>query len=67
MNTLMHGRAIKKIFFLDDEILEEKDDLRLELSATYHGDHDEFWVVAKRGTDEVERWNCKSLAGIVWK
>lgn len=39
----------------------------LELSATYHGDRDEFWVVNK-GTDgvEKERFNCRSISKIEW-
>ncbi len=32
----------------------------LELSATFHGDHDQFWVVASDHQGEIARWNCRS-------
>lgn len=39
---------------------------KIFLSATYHGDHDEFWCVLVSGEEEVARINCKHVISIVW-
>lgn len=39
-----------------------------ELSATYHGDRGEFWLLVKDSDgQEVERYNAKLLLGIAWE
>lgn len=38
----------------------------LHLSATYHGDHDQFWVVVSEGGKEVSRYNARGIQHIVW-
>lgn len=40
---------------------------RIELSATYHGDRDEFWLVLRDGEgNEVERRRAATVDRIVW-
>ncbi len=38
----------------------------LHLSATYHGDHDEFWIVQTKDGEEVSRHNPKFAETIRW-
>jgi hypothetical protein len=43
----------------------------LTLSATHHGDHDQFWIVESIGDDtigyrEVRRWHVNAVAHIEW-
>lgn len=40
----------------------------LHLSATYHGDHDQFWVVVVgEGDTEIARFNARNeTTGIIW-
>lgn len=75
MNTDMHGKAIQRIWFNgadgDKTITAEtnKSDLplmRLEFSATFHGDHEQFWVLEKVGDVETARHNCRAIASIEW-
>lgn len=73
MDTKMHGRRIKFIE-LDPhwteagnpESVGKYDQLDLRLSATHHGDHDQFWVVASEGGKEVSRYNVRGIQRIVW-
>lgn len=75
MNTSMHGMKIRSVFWPDTEseqgrCLEANEDLLIELSATYHGDHNEFWIVVleKIGGEfrEVARHNPKFIESLVW-
>ncbi len=71
MNVKMNGKKVFKIFFPSQEVLtssDESDDkkLKLHLSATHHGDRDEFWIVATANGEETERHNCKFLESIQW-
>ena len=76
MNVGMHGKAIKKIYFdgsgIGNEVvwLEAGDfpgvNRSLSLSATHHGDHDEFWVVEKLEGKEVARHSVRNIANIIW-
>lgn len=74
MNTIMHGRPVRKIYFppygIDEGGVVESNAIQgLYLSATHHGDHDEFWVVAydKQNQDrEIARYNVKYLEQIDW-
>lgn len=73
MDTKMNGRRIKYIE-LDPrwteggnpESVGKYDQLALHLSATHHGDHDQFWVVATEGGKEVSRYNVRGIQHIVW-
>lgn len=69
MNTEMNGKKIARVIwnFPDgEEILHDDGERELVLSATYHGDRDEFWVLELRDGKEVSRHNCKFISGIVW-
>lgn len=72
MNTSMHGKQIAAIWFPGDgnscnERIEADGGITLELSATYHGDRDEFWVVEKLNGEEIARHNPKVISTIRWK
>jgi hypothetical protein len=72
MNTEMNGKTIYSIVFSggNGEELRSSADVNLEFSATYHGSHDEFWVLQKQRIKgelvEVARHNAKHLETIVW-
>lgn len=83
MNTDMHGKQILQIeveradgnpyiyqrgYELDYKHPELKIE-RMELSATYHGDHDEFWVLLIGAKGEIARFNAKApeMKLIVWE
>ena len=73
MNTNMNGKSIAHIDLKCDchgnPMCKVADrDRSLMLSATHHGDHDEFWVIelVNNGTKEVARYNVSSLDRIVW-
>jgi hypothetical protein len=75
MNTNdMHKREIAGIYWPDGAEqganLTKSDKIHLEMSATHHGDHDEFWIVeyAKEndGLREVARHNPRYVETIVW-
>ena len=77
MNTTMHGRKIQLIRFHaahpsytgEDPVIRINDgSLRtLELSATYHGDRDEFWVLhLESDGKETARYNVRHIETIVW-
>jgi len=73
MNTGMNGKVIKQICLFGDTgdrsaspFISQQDKQILYLSASYHGDHDEFWVVVEKDGKEVERHNCRNVACIVW-
>lgn len=77
MNTTMHGRKIQLIRFPaaapsytgQDPVIRINDgSLRtLQLSATYNGDRDEFWVLhlESDGTESA-RYNVRHIETIVW-
>ena len=73
MNTKMHGRKIKFIE-LDPgwtqhgnpESVGLYEPVNLHLSATHHGDHDQFWIVASKGGKEIQRYNPRGVQRIVW-
>ena len=74
MNTKMDGKEILHICLSDGRdhtaspFVTADKAIRMKLSATYHGDHDEFWVVVyqRAGGDEIQRYNCKNVASITW-
>ena len=69
MNIEMNGKQVKKIWWNGangDESMIAEGQRTLMLSATYHGDRDEFWVVQFEDMREVARHNCKSISTIEW-
>lgn len=74
MNTNDNGREVLSMAVMDsrgnDHLLRvgygDMDNTGLpeissmKMSATYHGDHDEFWIVVMRG-DVEQRYNCKQV------
>lgn len=67
MDNSMHGKKIKEIWYSDSENAFNECVRNLELSATYHGDRDEFWAVKKNEQGiEIERYNLKFVSSIMW-
>lgn len=67
MNIAMHGKRVIQALSGVGCPLNIPPDGWAELSATYHGDRDEFWVLVKnREGIEVERYNARLLLGIIW-
>jgi hypothetical protein len=72
MNTDMHWRKIDSIYWPDTQAEQGRflsvgsycDDLRF--SATHHGDHDEFWILAMKDGKEIARYNPRFLESIIW-
>ena len=71
----VHGKQIKSVYWPDGSngagaCLNSSETILLEMSGTYHGDHDEFWIVESRkiGDDfkEVARHNPKFVEGWAW-
>ena len=67
-----NGKKIREIWLPGEENAfnhryQSKDGLELELSATYHGDRDEFWIVVKRGGVECSRINPRQVTEICWE
>ena len=72
MNTEMHKRKIKQVWWPDTEEekgrnISEEGKTTLMLSATYHGDHDEFWILQLYDGKEVARHNPRYVESIIWK
>lgn len=73
MNTTMNGRRIKYIE-LDPawtdhgnpESVGKYEPASLHLSATHHGDHDQFWVVRSEGGKETARYALRGIQFIAW-
>lgn len=74
MNVDMHGKSITAICFNpfvrhlhgEPNPICAGGNKTLHLSATYHGDHDEFWVIESDDGKEIARHNCKQLSSIIW-
>lgn len=76
MNINMHKKEIKQVWWPDNEaeqgrhISSNDEGLHIEISATYHGDHDEFWIVEYKAENgelrEVARHNPRYIESIVW-
>lgn len=83
MNTTMHGKPIARIDFIDGpsgnpHFCERGEPERqpyhgfyhrafMLLSASHHGDHDEFWVVfVDAEGKELARRNARACEHIVW-
>jgi hypothetical protein len=73
MNTKMHGKSIDYIELNPmwtqhghPERVTSANGIMLSLSATHHGDHDQFWIVASEGGKEVARYNPSGVEHIRW-
>ena len=71
MNTNMNGKLISRIIFSPEssyQICELRSDgvRQLSLSATHHGEYDQFWVIEKEGGREVRRYNPRLIETIEW-
>lgn len=72
MNVEMHGKKIAAVLWPDTETEKGRclmvgygcDDMHL--SATYHGDRDEFWIVQTKDGAEVARHNPRYVETIEW-
>lgn len=69
----MDGKKIKEIWWPDTELEQGRhvpasDQLSLEISATYCGDHNEIWIVEKNliTGEEVARHNPRYVETIIW-
>lgn len=62
MNIQMHGKKIRKVFLPDQTELNGD----MWLSATYHGDRDEFWIVSETDGVEIQRTNARHVETIIW-
>ncbi|MCP5014288.1 MAG: hypothetical protein GY938_03285 [Ketobacter sp.] len=68
MNTkLMNGKLIRNIYWPNGEKVEASDNIGLHMSATYHGDRDEFWIVQtdNKGREHV-RYNPRCVESFAW-
>ena len=72
MNIDMHGKKIKVISWPDSgeelgrSLTSDDKHGDLTLSATYHGDRDEFWIVQTKDGKEIGRHNARFAESIVW-
>lgn len=79
MNTRdLNGREIDQLWWPDTEdkkgqVLKSTPCMRLRMSATHHGDHDQFWICEDHWNDGLERWeemarhNPRYVDGWIWK
>ena len=77
MNTHeMNGKKIEIVYWPDSESekgrsINQNDEMLLEMSATHHGDHDEFWIVQYKKINgeftEIARHNPKYVESFYWK
>ena len=69
MTTAMDGKAISRIWFIADngENIQADSVFSLELSATHHGDRDDFWIVQKKDGVEIARHNPRAISTIEWR
>lgn len=73
MNIEMHGKKIEAVCWPDSEnksgeILPSGNRYgELTLSATHHGDRDEFWIIQTKDGKEIARYNTKYVESIVWE
>ena len=70
MNTkTMNGKLIAWVQFPDkaQSSITASDDIGLHMSATYHGDHDQFWIVeSDKYGNEVGRINPRYVDSFAW-
>jgi hypothetical protein len=74
MNTRMHGKPVAAIYFAggvgneygNPEVIRSDSKRTMHLSATHHGDHDQFWIVECDGDKEVRRHRASHVDSITW-
>ena len=66
MNKDMNGKKASIINFSNGDSLVATVGTQLILSATYHGDRDEFWITVIQAGKEVARHNCRHIESITW-
>ena len=72
MDTSWNGRKINAVYWPDTEAEQGRCLVAgdqcgdLWLSATYHGDRDEFWIVQEKSGVEVARHNMRLVESIQW-
>lgn len=71
MNTEMHNKKIAAVYWPDTEsesgrCLKAGYGLDLYLSITFHGDHDEIWIVRVEDGVETARHNPRYAESIEW-
>jgi hypothetical protein len=72
MNTKMNGKVANGLILSNGTIIHNPrttgrgHGAALTLSATYHGDRDEFWIVDSQDGVERSRWNCRNILEIQW-
>lgn len=69
----MHGKLIDEVTWPSTEeesgqFLHSIRGNQLHLSATHHGDHDEFWILMSRKISgrEISRYNVRYVKSIKW-
>lgn len=78
MNLNMNDKKIKVAYWPDRDnekdvqVKSEEEKILLKMSATHHGDHDEFWIVElqknKKGDwYEYARYNPRYVDVILWE
>ena len=67
MNINMDGKRVKTIIFPGDIELTRTIEKTLTLSATCHGDRDEFWIIECIEGVETARHNCRLIESILWE
>jgi len=73
MNRNMHGKLIDYIELNpvwtqsgNPERVSAGSGQTLQLSVTYHGDHDQIWIVLLEGATEVARYHPNGVQHIRW-
>jgi len=73
MNTNMHGKLIDYIELNpmwtqngNPQQVSAGRGRTLALSATHHGDHDQFWIIVSESGTEVARYNPRGVQHIRW-
>jgi len=73
VNTKMNGKLIDYIELNpmwtqsgNPERISSGNGCALTLSATHHGDHDQFWIVLVKEGVEVARYNPRGVEHIRW-
>ena len=67
MNIGMNGKKIRALYWYGgNEPPTMRQGGEFYLSATYHGDHDEFWVVQTKDDKEIARYNPRYIETLVW-
>ncbi len=74
MNSKMHGKQIDAIYFEggvggysgNPECVRARGGLKIHLSITFHGDHDQIWIVETLNGQETRRHNARHVSSIDW-